>query len=304
MCAKNMRGGGTHRRGRPPKNPPQLPARSKKPWTPDDEDMLREAWGTRGGIPGIARALGRSEYAVKCRAQKLKLGPYRCGGALVSLLQVAQTILGEMLCGSVTYSMMRWERRGLPVHKTRVQNTLWKQVDIEEFWTWAEKNKDVLDFSRFEENALGIEPAWVKQKRKIDQRNRLTTTPKKCRWSPQEDAVLASMCEAGKYTHEDLQKVFQRTSSSIRRRIYDLALPQPIKCRTVKWPVDDMKQLVRMTESGYNIDWIAKTMNRSAQAVRGKVEWIRKKGLWVEYGGRPLSASGHWPDEQCARQAP
>ena len=200
--------------------------------------------------------------------------------------------------------MRRWEEHGLHVHKIRVQRCLWKQVDIEEFWEWAEKNQDILDFSRFDENALGMEPKWVKQKRKIDQRNRTMMTPKKCRWSPQEDALLIALCESGDKTHEDLQRVFQRTSSSIRRRIYDLALPRPLKSQTKKWTQNDMRQLVHMTESGYGHDWIAKTMNRSAQAVRGKIEWIDKKGLWEEYGGRPLQASGHRPNEQRAREAP
>jgi len=181
---------------------------------------------------------------------------------------------------------------------------MWKQVDIEEFWTWAERNQDILDFSRFEENALGMEPAWGKEKRKIDQRNRLMSTPKKCRWTVQEDALLTAMCEAGCYTHEDLQHAFQRTSSSIRRRIYDLALPRPLKSATVKWSEDDMHNLVQMIEAGYGHDYCAKTMKRSTQAVRGKIDWIRKKGLWERYAGRPLQASGHRSHEQGARTAP
>ena len=296
-------GGGTLRRGRPPKVK-ERPSNHGKNWTTDDDEQLRELWGCYGGIPRIARALGRNEGAIKLRATRLKLGPYRNGGELVSLLQVARSIVGSGKSGSVTYSMRRWEERGLPVHKTRVQRCAWKQVDIEEFWSWAEKNQDILDFSRFEENALGMEPDWAKWKRKIDQRNRTMMTPKKCPWSPQEDALLTVLCESGDKTHEDLQRVFQRTSSSIRRRIYDLALPRPLKSPTKKWTSNDLRQIVHMTESGYGHDWIAKTMNRSAQAVRGKLEWIEKKGLWEEYGGRPLQASGHRPDEQRARQAP
>ena len=291
------------RRGRPPKVRDR-PENHSKNWTHEDEDLLRELWGCYGGIPRIARALGRNESAIKIRAVRLKLGPYRNGGELVSLLQVARIIVGIDDSGSVAYSMRRWEEHGLPVHKTRVQQCMWKQVAIEEFWTWAEKNQEILDFSRFEENRLGIEPDWVKWKRKIDQRNRTMMTPKKCRWSPQEDALLTVLCESGSKTHEDLQRVFQRTSSSIRRRIYDLALPRPVKCQQKKWTSDDMQQLVHMVESGYGHDWIAETMNRSAQAVRGKIEWIKKKGLWEEYGGRQLQTSGHRPHEQRARQAP
>ena len=303
MCAKKSAVGGIHRRGRPPKNRPILP-NSKKPWTHDDDERLCELWGCSGGIPRIANTLGRSELAIKMRAQRLKLGPYRNGSDLVSLLQIAKVIVGLKGSKSVAYTMRRWEECGLPIHKTRVQSNTWKQVDIDEFWEWAEANKDILDFSRFEEDSLGIEPTWVKQKRKIDQQNRTTSTPKKCRWSPQEDALLVMLCESGKHTHEDLQKIFQRTSSSIRRRIYDLALPRPPKGLPKKWREEDMRQLVAMIETGYGHDWIAKTMNRSAQAVRGKIDWIQKKGLWERYGGRSIQASGYRPHEQGARSAP
>jgi len=289
-----------HRRGRPPKKRPS-PPNSKKPWAHDEEERLCELWGGYGGIPRIAKTMGRSESAIKIRARKLKLGPYRNGGTLVSLLQVAKVIVGSE---NVAYSMKQWEEHGLPIHKTRVQSNTWKQVDIDEFWEWAEANKDILDFSRFEEDALGIEPKWVKKKRKVDQRNRTTTTPKKCRWSPQEDALLTALCESGNHTHEELQKIFQRTSSSIRRRIYDLAIPHPPKGSPKKWRENDMRQLVAMLEAGYGHDWIAKTMNRSAQAVRGKIEWIQKKGLWERYGGRPIQASGYRPHEQGTRSAP
>ena len=39
---------------------------------------------------------------------------------------------------------------------------------MEEWWEWAEKNRDLLDFSIFEEKILGEEPAWAKEKRKHD----------------------------------------------------------------------------------------------------------------------------------------
>ena len=298
MCVKNVRGGGTISKKRTLH--PALNA--KKPWTPEDEACLREHWGCKDGVPSIAKMLGRSVNAVKTRARRLKLGAYRLGGDDITFNQLVRTIVGVDVFGC-QYTMERWEHNGLPIKRQRMINDYVRRVNIDAFWRWAKNHQDILDFSRFEENALGKEPAWVKEKRKIDQRNRLMATPKKCRWSQQEDALLASMCEAGSYTHEDLQKVFRRTSSSIRRRIYDLALPCPPKGATVKWSVDDMVQLVQMTNAGYGHDYCAKTMNRSAQAVRGKIEWIRKKGLWEEYGNRPLQAGRQGPHEQRARQA-
>ena len=300
MESQNPRGGGKSSRKRV--NKPAL--NSMKTWTAEDDEYLREKWGTSGGVPSIAKELGRSVDAIKNRAIELKLGPYLDGGEDVSYNQLYRIVVGKEVVGGSQFTLERWKKLGLRIRRRRVDKCMFYIVSIDDFWRWANEHQDILDFSRFEENALGIEPDWAKRKRKIDQRNRTMMTPKKCPWSPQEDALLTVLCESGDKTHEDLQRVFQRTSSSIRRRIYDLALPRPLKSPTKKWTPNDLRQLVHMTESGYGHDWIAKTMNRSAQAVRGKLEWIEKKGLWEEYGGRPLQASGHRPDEQRARQAP
>ena len=68
------------------------------------------------------------------------------------------------------YKMTSWvKNRDFPVHTKRVSNNSFRVVYIHEWWIWAEKNRDLLDFSKFEENALGAEPAWVKEKRKLAQ---------------------------------------------------------------------------------------------------------------------------------------
>lgn len=48
-------------------------------------------------------------------------------------------------------------------------------IDIDAFWKWAEDNKSILDFSRFEKYGLGAEPDWVDVKRKADYKKRSFT---------------------------------------------------------------------------------------------------------------------------------
>lgn len=67
-----------------------------------------------------------------------------------------------------TYTSSRLIREGLPVKWHIVKNSRFRVIDIDEFFKWAEENKSILDFSRFEKYSLGAEPDWVDVKRKAD----------------------------------------------------------------------------------------------------------------------------------------
>lgn len=255
---------------------------AKKTWSAEDDEYLREHWGCRGGIPSIANQLGRSIEAVKNRAVDLALGPFIKGGTLVSLNVLFHIVIGDGIKGGYNFTRTRWERLGLPLHFVRINSNRFYMIDIEEFWRWAQKHQSALDFSRFEENALGKEPAWVKEKRKVDRENRRIQHYKKCPWSPEEVAILRNMLEH-EATYADLERALQRSSQAIRRKIYDLYLPRPKRSKQVAWTEDDMRTLVRLTNQGYSEDYCAKAMNRSCQAVRGRKEMMRKQGLWSKY---------------------
>ena len=66
------------------------------------------------------------------------------------------------------YTSNRLIQNGLPVKWHRVKKNRFRVIDIEDFWKWAEKNKSLLDFSRFDKYTLGAEPDWVDEKRKAD----------------------------------------------------------------------------------------------------------------------------------------
>lgn len=86
------------------------------------------------------------------------------GGDYVTLNQL---VTAFNRTGSYSYKMISWvENRGLPVHNKRVQQNTFRVVYLKEFWTWAEKNRSFLDFSKLELLAFGEEPAWVAEQRK------------------------------------------------------------------------------------------------------------------------------------------
>lgn len=77
------------------------------------------------------------------------------GGDYVTLNQL---VTAFNRTGSYSYKMISWvENRGLPVHNKRVQQNTFRVVYLKEFWTWAEKNRSFLDFSKLEHGtAAGI----------------------------------------------------------------------------------------------------------------------------------------------------
>ena len=248
-------------------------------WTADDEAALREGWGCYGGLPALASRLGRSVQAVKIRGVRLGLGPWLDAGEAVTLCRLIMIVTGQPASIGYSYTEKRWRRLGLRVFRRRVDGAMWKMVNIGKFWRWAEANRGKLDFSRFEENALGKEPAWAKAKRKEDALNRSLLHEKNNRaWSVEEVAALRQMVEGGA-GYAELSRALRRSTGAIRRKIHDLKLPKPKRAAEVPWTDGDLRRLTEMIGRGVSIERCAREMDRSPEAVRGKLEWMRKKGM-------------------------
>lgn len=142
---------------------------------------------------------------------------------------------------------------------------------LEEFWEWAEKNRSFIDFSRMEENILGLEPAWVKEQRKIDIKNKTAykTTP----WTDLEDKKLLRLLREFKYSYLDLSKKLNRTCGAILRRICDLGYRErPVKADNhTKWTDDEFSTLSELIKQGLSYSLIAEIIGKSEKAIRGRV---------------------------------
>lgn len=243
--------------------------------------MLREGWGkSRGGIPALAKSMGRSVNAIRTKAVRLGLGPWMERDEYLTYNKLHFIVTGNR--SSNDYYKKRWLQFGFPATYRRLINQKILCVRIEDFWEWAEKHQKNLDFYRFEENALGAEPAWAKEKRERDRQNHRLIHPKRCAWSEDEDIRLRYLIEHGA-TYADLERELSRSTYAIRRRIYDLYLPKPKRGKEIPWTDDDQRRLVRMIDQGYTVDVCARELGRSANSVRARVERIRKSGEWDRY---------------------
>ena len=126
---------------------------------------------------------------------------------------------------SYTYQKESWiKKRGLPVHTKRVIDNSFLVVYLDEFWVWAEQHRSFIDFSKMEPLALGAEPAWVAQQRKIDAIS--YANQRKDPWTRQEDQRLAYFVKQHKYTYVEVSRELRRSVGAIQRRCIDLGLKE------------------------------------------------------------------------------
>lgn len=238
-------------------------------WTKEETQYLEDNWG-KVSMSTLVKKIDRSRISILNKVQRLGLGAFLENGDYVTWNQL-QIALGLGLSGS-GYKMKSWvENRNFPLHTKIVDSNSFKVVYIDEFWKWAEKNKDFMDFSKFEENTIGTEPEWVKAKRKHDfeKKRKYVMTP----WTVTEDEKLQYLLRQYKFTYDDLSKKLRRTNGAIQRRICDLGYKErPIKVDNhIKWTEDEKQKLKELILKGYGYDLMSETIGKSSKALRGTV---------------------------------
>lgn len=242
-------------------------AHKNRPWTKEEEEFLSEYWGLYS-MEHIANTLNRTATAIQVRAVRLGLGPFLESGDYITLNQLMVELRGSNGC---SYTIQQWIDKGLPVKTKKVKGSSFKVVNLDDFWKWAEKNRTLIDFSKLEENALGKEPDWVKEQRKADIEMRRF---KRTNWTKAEDKRLISLLKEFRWTYREIAEKLNRTEGAIKRRMIDLGLKErPISMpKHNPWTKEEEGILIDLYEKGYQPDVMTKYINRSSQAIRGKIE--------------------------------
>lgn len=240
---------------------------ARKQWTPEEIEYLEERWGSVS-VKAIAKNLGRTEGSVQIKAVRLGLGD-----PILSFDGITISVLAKEL--GLHYGIVkRWVKDyNLPVLKKIFKSKLSVLViRYDDFWKWAESYKQMIDFSRLEENSLGAEPEWVKDKRSVDVLSKKKTT--KTAWTEQEINTLKGMLNAYCYTYPEIAQRIGRSEAAIKRKILDLGLKaRPVRLNNhIKYTEEEVKLLVSLYDKGYHIDTIAERLNKSALGLRGKLE--------------------------------
>lgn len=264
---------------------------TKEHWyTAAQKQYIEDSWGTVS-IKGIAKNLGKSVTAIMQKAQHMGLSDARFSGEGITVCQLAKAIGRE-------YSVLKFWilKHGFPAKKKlfAVERRV-LYVQYADFWKWAEEYKDSMNFSKFEENMLGPEPAWAKEKRRADimAANKSTTSVD---WTPLEDKQLLRMVESQRYTYPQLAAEFNRAETAIKRRIHDLGTKaRPLRLDNhTKWTNEQTEVLKKLATAGYGYNTIAAKVTaigpeKSELAVRGKLERMKfdfkRRRLPIELNG-------------------
>lgn len=246
---------------------------AQKRWTREEEQYLGEAWG-RTSLKGIAKNLGRTETAVAVKVQRMGLGPALQAGERISWNEFVKGLYGGNYGGD--YVKKRLIKAGFPVHIQTVRGkngARFTTVDIDEFWEFAERHKDLFDFSRMEPHIFGMEPEWAALKRQLDAERRRNVHAYNDAWTKSEDNMLIHLLQEYKYTYTDIAKKLRRSEGAVKRRIATLGLKErPVRKETRMWTDEEMARLVEMRAQGYGYDNIAAKLGRSELCVRRKYE--------------------------------
>ena len=237
-------------------------------WTQEEIDYITDNFGTVS-LSAMGRRLGRSPEAVKLKAARLGMRDMLHSGDMITFFELVQAVGSA---GSYSWVRQKWERYGFPFHRRKVINNSFLMVDIGEFWKWAEQHKDILNFAAFEENVLGKEPAWAKEKRRHDRaKRRREARP----WTKEEDDRLRNMLRAQRYGLDEIAAELNRREGAIRRRIDTLGMKErPVRNPGKWWSAEDVETLQRLHRQGATWEEIGAKVGRTASACRGRYERI------------------------------
>lgn len=247
-------------------------------WTPQEEDYLRENWGLKS-IPTIAKALNRSEKAIQNKRDKMKLGGSVAASGFISLNSLLGVLYGDPDHGNRMFSHKKraWKENGLRIVHKKVNRASVNCVSIDHFWEWAEKHQNLVNLAHMQEGALGAEPSWAKEKRRLDIENGGHVRRD---WTKGEESQLRGMLKSYRYTCAEIAAAVGRSESAVRRHIYEMGLKEsPVYLQCRRWTEDELLALARLREQGYGASTIAKRIDRPVSSVYRRLNLLQEQEI-------------------------
>ena len=241
----------------------------KERWQEEEKQFLREYAGVRSA-KWIAKELKRGVSSVEQQINKMGMS-FVVDDGRISLFLLIET-LGYKSKDSV---YKKFEKLGIKTYSVKKKNRTVKMVVVDEFWKWAYKNQDKLDFSRMEHNSLGKEPEWARKKIDRDIREKRMYNRNR-KWTKDDESLLLGYLRMG-LTNIEISKRLKRTGSSIDAKIRRMnTYYRPDMQEVKKWTEAEEVKLIEMIEDGRKLDDIAYTLNRTSKSIKSKVNRMKK----------------------------
>lgn len=230
-----------------------------KLWTNEEVEYLIEKWGHDETLK-ICKKLDRTYPAVRNKAKKLKLGPARQANEFICASELASTINVDRK------TIDSYIKKGLKVKKRRFGASKRSNICIKlkDFWEFAKKNQDLIQFYKFQNGDLADEPTWAQEKRFEQLRKRASMKNYNKEWTDNEDRKLQNMFIKG-ISDEEIAAELKRTVISVvcRRSILSLNIKPA-------WTDEEITILKENVKNGLTDKEIGKILGKSTRSVQGK----------------------------------
>ena len=173
-----------------------------RPWTQEEIEYI-EKWYEKRTVDFLAKKFNRTRYSIKRKAQNLGLNAYVCHELYV------RTVASCFNCDSRVIN--RWiDKYDLPCKLIQRGNATCKLIEAEKFWKWAENNKDIIPWQKYESYSILPEPDWLKE----TIRNNKTKNDRKPITTIEKTRVI-NMRKKGK-TFKEIAVELNRTVDSVK----------------------------------------------------------------------------------------
>ena len=247
-------------------------------YSSDESQYLEDNWGAMS-VGTIAKNLNRPISGLINKKGRLGLGSFLDNGEYIT---VHQLFIAIGRTGGNDYTLKQWIKKGFPVKRKKVHNCSFNVIYLNAFWKWAKEYRMHIDFNKFKKNVIGEEPEWVKDQRAADIAfSKYKFTP----WTKSEDNHLKSLLGLYKYSYPQLSKAMYRTEGAIKRRCIDTrVLERPLRENPHSiWNKKQEAIVIQMYSKGYRSEIIKDYIDKSGQAINGKIERLIKDGFLTKW---------------------
>jgi len=202
--------------------------REGRKYNQDELRLLEEMVGTHSFVY-IGKQLKRSPKAVERQLTRMGLLHTKISGGWLSANEIAKALNTHFKV------ILRWkDQLGFPLKNKNLRYGKAKYVSwhisVDDFWRWASKHKEVVNWTRYEPESLLPEPAWLRDMIRIQRE----TIPKKQKlyWTPTEEKKAWDMYYRG-IMQKDIAKSLDRSVNSVEKKLKRL---RDMKLRGEKLP--------------------------------------------------------------------
>ena len=209
--------------------------RRKCRWTKEEDKILLNH-RCRTDVYTLAKSLGRTVQGVRSRMQTLD-----CRNFDVHYNSVSPKYIGESFNISDDKVHGWINKHGLKCKKRKLKSSTYTHVKIDILWDWLDKNREKVDFSRYERMSLIPEPNWLDEQINIDRKIKNKRGYK--RWTPTDDYNLLKMFYIDCIKQEDIGKYMGVSVDAVRKRKWKLSKNGYVKkfCESNKNKIHKMR---------------------------------------------------------------